>query len=791
MMTAPGGPGRGVPSAVSARFAVLVLVLASSTAAIYGYWWQLPQAALQARVQACLASPAGQPVAQFIQETSATAAASERAAGCVRPASPPLLAWSLAGVAALAVLTLALYWAAPWWTTRGGLLGRRRLESLNPQTRRDLLDRLTRLWAATGPGDPPAFLADWAESRLAARAFGRPGRPSVWLSGALLVRGPDAPVFTDVVLHEFAHLRNRDLQPTYLALAARNAFCAVIPAGYVAAMTAAGTGPVLPDPRTAGTVAVMAALVWLSIWSVSRTRELEANVTAAVLDRRPPGDSGDVPAGQPGARHRDWLRSWRQRWSPALTRQAAVSRNPGLLYRPDALGMFSAGIATAIILSEITPAVFAALLSLVSGGPGMLLALNGPAPIALLLLTFGPAALIAASITAALACSAAWRLEHRARREGTGPRIRHLAGLALPLAAGMVAGVPLSIDNALSGGWGIFDISAGRSLAVLLISAAVLAAVLLALFRWAAEAAAAWFTPVPARSRVIRAAVTLAGAAAFFPPVFAWTLTYGLPLATQARRGPDPGQGRLIGTWPAVAGIDAHLLALGVWDIVPGAALLMALGCVFVASGGQRRAERSRPGMPVRLVLVTGLVAGAVSVLAALIVMLGLHAAIGEPSITRAGGYGLIYLTRTFQLVVASTGALAAAWVARRAGRMALTSAMLTAIIASALAAIFAPRLLVVAVYGWDRVPISPQVVPILYGDAGGLLGGKTVAAAVLAAALACLIPRRPALGPVPPPGGPALAMTRRLAGTLLLGAVLAALALASYDFVTAGFSLL
>jgi len=826
-------PGRGVPSATSARFAILVLVLAASTGAIFGYLWQLSQAGLEARVQACLTQHPTLPVTEFVQRISDTAMGPVQTADCVRPAGPSLTTWSLAGIAMLTTVALMLYCGTARWIRRGGLRGRRRLRDLGVPARARLGDRLNELSARAGLPSPPSFLADWGNPRPAAKAFGRPGNPQVRLSAALLTRRPDDPLFTAIVLHELAHLRNRDLRVTYLTLAARNAFCVVVAAGYAAALVAAGTGPLLPDLRTSVAIALLAALVWLNIWSVNRGRELEANATAAFLHRRlrRGGRSGDEdepgrgglagwdegpawpapqgkegrPADVPGSRLKKCLQRRRPAriWSPTPAAQQAALRDPSLLYRPDGFAMFSAGIATAVIAGEVTPAVFSVVLSTWLGSPWSLLFLTGHRALLLMLFTFGPAALITSAVIAALACTSVWRLEYQAQLGGSGAGFRQLARLALPLAAGMIVGIPLNVDYALAGTSGTFDTSAGRDLILLVLSAAVLATVLLIAFRWASESAAAWFTTTPRRSRALRAAITVTGTAAFFPPVFAWTLTNGLPLAMQARRGPSPGQQSVLGHWPAVAAIDAHFLPLGAWDIVPGSAFLMALACVFVAAGRPRHALRQRHGMPVRLVLATGLLAGALAVIASLGLFLLLRHTIGDKAVIRAGGWGLLYFTRVFQLMVLAAGGLAAAWVARRAGRTAMTSGILAAFVASALAVVFAPRLLAVARYGWDRVPLNPQIVPTLYGDTGNLLGGKAVIAAVLLAVAAAALPRHPAhpAAPASLVGQAAVAPGRRasrmipaaaprLAATLLLGSTLLGLALYGYFYYAEGFAL-
>ncbi|MFJ9351260.1 M48 family metallopeptidase [Streptomyces sp. NPDC101237] len=78
------------------------------------------------------------------------------------------------------------------------------------------LQGLTR---TAGLGSPVTFLAEPLQPGVDAVAFGRVGRRRVVLSGGLLVlftRDQDA--FRTVVLHELAHIRNRDLDVAFLTL---------------------------------------------------------------------------------------------------------------------------------------------------------------------------------------------------------------------------------------------------------------------------------------------------------------------------------------------------------------------------------------------------------------------------------------------------------------------------------------------------------------------------------------------------------------------------------------------
>ena len=83
--------------------------------------------------------------------------------------------------------------------------------------------------------------------RLSAFAFGRPGRRFVAISGGAAVAAARKPAaFDAVILHELAHVKNRDIDQTYLALAIWRAFvvAALLPLAVLLIFT-----PVLGVPQ--------------------------------------------------------------------------------------------------------------------------------------------------------------------------------------------------------------------------------------------------------------------------------------------------------------------------------------------------------------------------------------------------------------------------------------------------------------------------------------------------------------------------------------------------------------
>jgi hypothetical protein len=769
-------PRAAVPSGTSVRFAALVLVVTASTGSIFGYLWQLSRPDLEARAHRCLASFSSGPLAKLIARlASASVTKAAASADCVRPDGPALTAWSLTGIGILLALTLVIYLVTPWWMVRVGWPGRGRLRKLDS----GLATYVEHL--ATEIGVPrPVCYVDWGGQDLAeARVFGYRRRPYIRLPAGLLVEfeaqatrateaardagrdaGPPArpggePV--DVLLHELAHLANRDNLPTYLTRAALQAFAFLIPAAYLVMLAISGVRPANPGPRIIVSAGVLAAAVVLSARAVIRSRELHADATAAHLRRLlklGPGNEPDPPPAEPARTLVLGLLSrlaaaWRQarRYHPSAEERAAVLSEPERLYRPDPLAMASAGVAITVMASEVTPALFSALLSPLLRPGSPLLDASGTHPLLLILLTYGPAALLTAFLVVALASAMGRRREYLAVRGAAGAPASGIACLALSMAAGMLAGIPLSFDYVLAGTWGVFDTSGARNLIVAGMSAVVLVVTLLVVFGWASECAAVWFVPAAGRPRLAQAAMLVTGALGLAPALLAWAITSGLPLSFQLLPGVDVGQKPYIGRWPAATLVSTHLTALGAFDIVPGGAVLLALPCVFVAVRSLRPPALP-PGsehgarVPVATVLTTGLTAAGISVAAGLVLMLSLHAVIGAAQITRAGGYGLLYLNRFVQVVIAVCAGFGAVLAARRAGRAGLTSGILTALVTATAAAVFVPKLLFLGELRWGYRHVNPTAYPTLYGIAGNMTPGKAVAAALLLMAVSGAVSR-------------------------------------------------
>lgn len=130
---------------------------------------------------------------------------------------------ALVGTGLVVLAALTLYWWLPVWRGRRGRLvpvgaGPTAAERGSPTE--PLSVQLTRLTRRAGVSREPAFVVDPSALTAGAVVFGRAGRYTVCLHAGLIPRRTTDPrMFEAVLLHELAHIRNRDVDITYLTVA--------------------------------------------------------------------------------------------------------------------------------------------------------------------------------------------------------------------------------------------------------------------------------------------------------------------------------------------------------------------------------------------------------------------------------------------------------------------------------------------------------------------------------------------------------------------------------------------
>ncbi|WP_143174150.1 M48 family metalloprotease [Streptoalloteichus hindustanus] len=253
----------------------------------------------------------------------------------------------LLGPVVLVAAATALFFAIAAWKARR-VVPVRRVDRDGDLTR--VLDDLV---ATAGLTRAPAFVVDPTATSTGAVVFGRDGRPVVSLHGGLLVRRHTDPArFRAVVLHELAHVRNRDITLTYATVALWRVFLALVllpdTVWLVWQLVEGGSSPLrssyLPSVTRGIVLAVvLVLLVHLARADVLRTREVHADLTALRwgADRRG-WEVADTPS-VGGA----FAELWRThpRWD---LRRASLD-DPAPLFGVRALPMFLTGVGAALI----------------------------------------------------------------------------------------------------------------------------------------------------------------------------------------------------------------------------------------------------------------------------------------------------------------------------------------------------------------------------------------------------------------------------------------------------------
>ena len=284
-------------AAAAARFLLLLLLLlASSVSMMSEMLSSTPIPGIhehQENSSGCVLAAGGDPLTgtlagwlqPVLRSNSAYDACSARY-GWQPPWWPPF-----AGSALMVVAAGALYWGLPAWKGR-----RHRVVPVEEiDTCGDLPRLLGELAASAGLVRAPRFVVDPAARTTGAVVFGRPRRYTICLHGGLVARrSGDADGFRAVVLHEIAHIRNRDVGLTYATVALWRVYllAPLLPYAALAAVglfsLVAGSWPQSPFGPIARTVylqelllsAVMVALVYLVRADILRSREINADIAA-------------------------------------------------------------------------------------------------------------------------------------------------------------------------------------------------------------------------------------------------------------------------------------------------------------------------------------------------------------------------------------------------------------------------------------------------------------------------------------------------------------------------------
>jgi Zn-dependent protease with chaperone function len=324
------------PSDTTFRFVLLIVAVLGSTL----YVWDWIYFAVgdngsryRERAAACLdQSPVG--ASDLDDFTRGTRTFTQ----CVQSLDRPSAWWMLGGVAAVLLVAIVLTLLYPWW--------KRRRMNLRPLTETDaaaVVATVHALAKEAGLREPPTLVWDPLDPSPTGLAFGHAGQYTVALTGGLVVRATTDPdAFRAVILHELAHIRNRDVDLTYFTVSLWYAF--VLAAILPFAVTLFGES--LDTIFEVGwRTAALAALVYLTRNAVLRAREVYADVRASAS----PGATealGRLLAALPRPRTTSLGRLVHVHPDPGARAAAIADTRP--LFRLDLLTAFGAGVAATI-----------------------------------------------------------------------------------------------------------------------------------------------------------------------------------------------------------------------------------------------------------------------------------------------------------------------------------------------------------------------------------------------------------------------------------------------------------
>ncbi|MFI0712255.1 M48 family metalloprotease [Streptomyces inhibens] len=647
------------------RFVLLIALFLSSSARVVTQIVESLADPRNIRVGCALAAGAN-PDSDYLGIALETMRAGDAYPACLRRFVPSAATWvPFAALAALVIVAGALYWVLPRWKGRRSRVVP--LQTVDPKGElRVLLDELV---AVAGLARPPRFVVAPAVATAGAVVFGRLRRYSVCLHGGLVARRRQDPEsFRAVVLHELAHIRNRDIDVTYATVALWRVYLVTVLPAYLfwvgldlkdsAASAVLGPAERLGTGHELLASAVMIACVYLARADILRTRETFADLDALAWGADAKGwhhtAARDAPAGAGQGRARRALASFVALWRthPAWDRRVASLTDSRELFEPHALTLFVAGATATIAGDQITDLLRV---------PGTDWALR--------LLTALLAGLIAAIPGVAL-----WRAVARAVL--TGGRVPSGLRVGWWLGVGLIVGELLTSSTSGSTRW--LPSHPEAFVVLIVISVGIMC--------WTAQ-----FAELSVRSwrgRALRPAMLMGLAAIWvvFALWYAWWQNEG-HIFTMGWAYSETGirqalEKELPGTVPgdqgALAAIAAALpvlLPIGMDPFITWAAALLWLLPMLAwlrrpASGAPewvRRALRGAPGPvlragllpPLRRVLLAAVIGAAVCWAGTVAVMAAMHT--WQPPVDRRyGTYQLVFLALVLVVLVCGTAATAA-----------------------------------------------------------------------------------------------------------------------------------
>jgi Zn-dependent protease with chaperone function len=800
-----------LPSDLSVRFLVLLLLILASTASIYGYLALKAGPATERRAADCLSGTNLQRLPRIEPGiTHQLVGSTEPVVACVKPDMTGVVRWETIGILLVIAVTYLSYRAAPLRRTEfpNGLVrflaGRARRGRLRPLGDYDaeataevaaLIDRL-------GLAPAPTVLVH--PHGGSSFVFGTSRRPFLCLAGGLVRRRRNDPhQFTAVVLHELAHLKNRDNRPTYLTTAAWWSFVALAVVPYLALLVAprlwydpfgwrpSDLAASVENLHTTMSVAALVAVVYVTWLATLRSRELNADATAGchdtdgVLLRYMERTSVDKPIRRPM-----FLRK-----HPSLDRRRSAVADPLTVPALSFAQMFGAGIGVSVLSHNLGTLAWQALLA-VGFNP-----VPSPQTTFILLTVVAVGNIGPVGALAWLAGVTAWRARLRALVRPQKPPTLQMA-----LGLGLVAGEPTAVSSANASRWGIFDGVGDGAVSSAVISALVLVGLLAALSRWSWDNAGAWLPVVRGSVRQACGWSAAIATIAVLPWYATWWAMHDVPLIGHAYVW-TPGFAEALtfqymalpwSEWLQVTYIPLDMLA---W--APGVAVLTTLPIFAFTIGLLRRPGRSTPAwlaptagnadirpLDLRPRARRAVNSGAVGCVVVLVVGFAMawcaSAALHPAHLNHEQETSFLhYLQAGADTLTIAVAAAAAGFTALRAQEASMAFGVLAALVVAGFGAALSPVLITVARCGPQHAAacFSGNLAgdySVLYGFSGTAQPVKATVAAMLVVGVGLAVRwlgRTLRRRPSQPPAKPPLRPESRLAALIVTGAVTAFLA--------------
>ena len=240
----------------------------------------------------------------------------------------------LFGLVLLLAATFVFYWVAP-----ARKMKRDGLEPLGSDDAPEVLAVLGDLSRKAGIDPLPSFVWSPTQAAVSGVAFGRRGHYYVSLTGGLVgAFYTDRPAFSAIVLHELAHIRNGDIDRTYLAVASFRAFLVVGLLPFLVSRFWVPSVTLAFGVRLLG----LTSLVLLTRNEVLRVREFYADLRAQRWEGPNSALSRVV-----GSSRRSSRATWSARrldFHPTAQQRSEILANPSPLFRPELILAVATGV---------------------------------------------------------------------------------------------------------------------------------------------------------------------------------------------------------------------------------------------------------------------------------------------------------------------------------------------------------------------------------------------------------------------------------------------------------------